>query len=160
MQEKNLNEFFRETFKEARVGIKHGHGGPFGAVVVKGGKIISKGHNTVLKNNDPTCHAEVNALRAACKKLKSPHIEDCILIASSEPCPMCLTTAYWANVKEIYYCVDKKTAARVGFDDDFIYKELDKSPEKRKIKLVHRNELESEGAQIFTDWQKLGGKLY
>jgi guanine deaminase len=160
MSETELKKYFLESFKEARTGIRLKHGGPFGAVVVKNGKIIGKGHNMVLKNNDPSAHAEVTAIRNASKKLKSPHLKGCVLIASSEPCPMCLTTSYWAQIKEIYYCVPKEVAEKVGFSDSFIYRDLKKTPSKRSVKVSGVKFFADEGIGVFYEWQKLNGKLY
>jgi tRNA(Arg) A34 adenosine deaminase TadA len=156
----NLKTYFEAALSEASKGSRAKHGGPFGAVVIRNGKIIAKAHNTVIRDNDPTCHAEVNAIRKACKKLKRFHIEDCILIASSEPCPMCLTTSYWAQVKEIHYALPRSIAAKVGFADDYIYKDISKKPLNRTIPVIHYKELEKEGLKIFNDWQNKNGKLY
>lgn len=156
----DMKEFFEEVFKEARNCIKLKHGGPFGAAIVRNGKVIAKAHNTVLRDNDPTCHAEVNAIRKACKKLKRFHLEDCILIASSEPCPMCLTTSYWAQLLEIHYAIPRSVAAKVGFADDFIYKDIKKAPHKRLIPLFMYKELKGKGEKIFSEWQKKNGALY
>ena len=109
-------------------------GGPFGAVIVKNARIIAKAANTVTKSDDPTAHAEVNAIRAACKKLKNFELKDCIIYASAQPCPMCLGAIYWARPKAIYYAADVSEAAKAGFDDSFIYKEIALPPGKRKIK--------------------------
>lgn len=160
ISKKELNRIFALTFAEARRGIRLKHGGPFGAAVVKGGRLVATGHNTVLRDNDPTCHAEVNAIRAAAKKLKTPRLKGCVVIASSEPCPMCLTTSYWANVDAVIYCMPKETAARVGFDDSFIYEELAKPPKKRRIKVSRHPDLVAEGEAVFTEWQKRNGRPY
>lgn len=156
----NLKTFFESALSEASKGSRAKHGGPFGAVVIQKGKIIAKAHNTVIRDNDPTCHAEVNAIRLACKKLKRFHLEDCILIASSEPCPMCLTTSYWAQISEIHYAVPRSVAAKVGFADDFIYKDMKKMPFKRLIPVFLYKGFEKLGEKIFTDWKKSNGKLY
>lgn len=160
MSKKQLDRIFEMTFAEARRGIRLKHGGPFGAAVVKNGRVVATAHNTVLRDNDPTCHAEVNAIRAAAKKLKAPHLKGCLVIASSEPCPMCLTTSYWANVDAIIYCVPKETAARVGFDDSFIYEELAKPSKKRRIQVTRHPDLAAKGESVFTEWQLRNGKLY
>lgn len=158
---KRLEELFRITFDEARRGIRLGHGGPFGAAVIDNkGRLLSRAHNTVLRDSDPTCHAEVNAIRLAAKKLGNPHLKGCAVIASSEPCPMCLTTSYWANVDAIVYCVPKETAARVGFDDSFIYEELAKKPTTRRIAVTPFGALQEEGEEVFDDWLKRNGTLY
>ena len=102
------------------------NGGPFGAVVIKDGKIIGVGNNRVLKNNDPTAHAEVMAIRDACKNLNTYDLSDCIMVTSCYPCPMCLSAIIWSNIKQVYYGNTKDDAADIGFRDDFIYKFLDK----------------------------------
>ena len=152
--------FIRQAYKEASNGSLKGHGGPFGAVIIRDNKIIATAHNTVIKDNDPTCHAEVNAIRAACKKLRRPHLKDCILIASSEPCPMCLTTSYWAQIPVIYFALPRSVAAGVGFTDDFIYTDLAKKPAKRDVAVISLKGFLKEGKAIFKSWQKKNGKLY
>lgn len=106
---------------EATVTMNQNIGGPFGAVVVKDGEIISIASNTVLADNDPTAHAEVNAIRKACKKLGTYDLTGCELYATGYPCPMCLSAIIWANIKKVYYCNDVKQAEKIGFRDDFIY---------------------------------------
>jgi guanine deaminase len=160
MDTSQLNNYYLEAQEEARAGVSAGHGGPFGAVVVKDGAIVGRGHNTVLRDTDPTCHAEVNAIRDACRALGSPHLAGCVLIASSEPCPMCLTASYWANLDEVRYCVPVEKAAEVGFDDSFIYDELAKSRSERRMLLVHDSEMQAQGEKIFQEWQESGGELY
>lgn len=135
-----LNEhekFLEMAITLAAKSAKSGKGGPFGAVIVKDGKVIAKAHNTVTTSADPTAHAEVNAIRKACKKLKAFQLDGCIIYASAEPCPMCLGAIYWARPKAIYYAADKQIAARAGFDDSFIYKEIERPQEKRRIKTHH-----------------------
>lgn len=106
---------------EATVTMNLNMGGPFGAVVVKDGEIISVASNTVLADNDPTAHAEMNAIRKACKKLGTYDLTGCELYATGYPCPMCLSAIIWANIKKVYYCNDVKQAENIGFRDDFIY---------------------------------------
>lgn len=160
MDKISLRDFYLAAHDEAKSGIRSGHGGPFGAVVVKDGEIVGSGHNTVLRDNDPTAHAEVNAIRDACRKLDSPHLEGCILIASSEPCPMCMAAGYWARLREIRYCVPADRAKQAGFDDTFIYEELTKPMEKRRIMMRHDPEMQQEGEDIFLAWKESGGQLY
>ena len=117
-------KFLLEAIKEARNNIKAGKGGPFGAVVVKNGQIIARGSNQVTSTNDPTCHAEVDAIRKACAKLKSFELKDCVIYSSCEPCPMCLGAIYWARPKALYFAADRWRAAASNFDDALIYKEL------------------------------------
>lgn len=117
----NKQEYMNLGVCEATVTMNLNIGGPFGAVVVKDGEIISVASNTVLGDNDPTAHAEVNAIRKACKKLGTYDLTGCELYATGYPCPMCLSAIIWANIKEVYYCNDVKQAENIGFRDDFIY---------------------------------------
>jgi len=121
-----MNKFMKIAKESAENGMILNEGGPFGAVITdKDGNIISVGNNQVLKNNDPTAHAEVIAIRNACKKLNTYDLSHCILYTSCEPCPMCLSAAIWANIKDIYYACTREDAANIGFRDDFIYEYLD-----------------------------------
>lgn len=113
--------FMDEAIAESAKNLKTGHGGPFGAVVVKDGVIVGRGHNEVLKNNDPTCHGEIQAIRDACRNLGTYDLSGCELYTSAEPCPMCLSAIIWANIKTVYYGNSAKDAAAIGFRDDFIY---------------------------------------
>lgn len=128
--------FLNEAIKEARKGIKANHGGPFGAVIVKDGKIIARGHNRVTSTDDPTAHAEIVTIRKACKKLKNFELKDCVLYSSCEPCPMCLGAIYWARPKALYYAADRLRAAASNFDDAVIYREVPLPPGKRTLKTV------------------------
>ena len=110
-----------EAIAESAKNLKTGHGGPFGAVVVKDGVIVGRGHNEVLKHNDPTCHGEIQAIRDACRSLGTYDLSGCELYTSAEPCPMCLSAIIWANIKTVYYGNSAKDAAAIGFRDDFIY---------------------------------------
>ena len=114
-------KLMREAIKEAESNLLTDEGGPFGAIVVKEGKIVGKGHNRVLKNNDPTCHAEVEAIREACRNLGTYDLTGCELYASSYPCPMCLGAIIWANIKKVYYANSAEDAGDIGFRDDYIY---------------------------------------
>ena len=111
----------RKGYIRARNTLQKDYGGPFGACVVKDGKVISVGSNLVLKNNDPTAHAEIVAIRRACRKLKTYDLSGCELYATSYPCPMCLSAIIWANIKKVYYGTDLRDAEKIGFRDDFIY---------------------------------------
>lgn len=124
-----------EALRLAAKNVKRGIGGPFGAVIVKNGRIIARGKNRVTSDNDPTAHAEIVAIREACKVLKNFQLESCDLYTSCEPCPMCLGAIYWARPRRVYYTRTRKDAAHIGFDDEFIYEEIKKNPEKRKFKL-------------------------
>ena len=137
--------------------MRAGKGGPFGAVVVRKGKVIATGHNQVTSTHDPTAHAEIVAIRAACKRLGTFELSDCDLYTSCEPCPMCLSAVYWARIKQIYFANTRQDAAKIGFDDSFIYEEIPLPIKKRKIamKQLMRNE-----AQIaFTEWETKADKI-
>lgn len=115
-------EFMLKTTSEANNNLQTNEGGPFGAIIVKDDKIVGKGHNRVLINHDPTCHAEIEAIRDACKNLNTHDLTGCTLYTSCYPCPMCLSAIIWANIKKVYYGNTAKDAADIGFRDDFIYK--------------------------------------
>ena len=116
-----MNEYMKTAKELAKENLKTNAGGPFGACVVKNGKIIGRGSNHVLANNDPTAHAEVMAIRDACKNINSYDLSDCELYTSCYPCPMCLSAIIWSNIKKVYYGNNGKDAADIGFRDDFIY---------------------------------------
>ena len=143
-------KFMREAIRLSLENVTSGKGGPFGAVIVKNGEIIATGANEVTSSNDPTAHAEVVAIRNACKKLGTFQLDDCIIYTSCEPCPMCLGAIYWARPKQIYYANTKKDAAKINFDDDFIYNEIDLSVDQRKLPTT---QLLREEAQVaFMEW--------
>ena len=121
-----------EAIRIAVANVQDG-GGPFGAVVVKDGHIVSRGVNRVTADHDPTAHAEVQAIRAACRELESFQLDGCEIFCSTEPCPMCLGAIYWARPDRVWYAATKADAAEAGFDDDFIYQELDRSREERHL---------------------------
>jgi len=125
--------------------------GPFGAVIVdKNGKIIGEGHNEVTINNDPTAHAEMVAIRRACSKINNFNLEGCIIYTSCEPCPMCLSACYWARLDKIYYSNTRKDAANIGFDDEYIYDEIKKNIEERKLPMIYYdNKL---AKKVFEKW--------
>jgi guanine deaminase len=131
---KSIHEKFMQMAIElASAGWKRGDGGPFGAVIVKDGIVIGKGNNQVLKNNDPTAHAEVVAIREACAHLGHFQLDSCILYSSCEPCPMCLGAIYWARPLEVFFACTREDAAAIGFDDHLIYDEMTLSVASRKI---------------------------
>lgn len=121
-----MNEYMKISKELASENLKTNAGGPFGSCVVKNGKVIGKGSNNVLSNNDPTAHAEIMAIREACKNINSYDLSDCELYASCYPCPMCLSAIIWSNIKTVYYGNTKKDAAKIGFRDDFIYDYIEK----------------------------------
>jgi guanine deaminase len=143
-------KFMKEAIELSIVNVTRG-GGPFGAVIVKNGKIISEGTNNVTKKNDPTAHAEIMVIRNASKKLKSFDLKGCEIYTSCEPCPMCLSAIYWANIDKIYYANTKKDAAKIGFRDDHIYKELSAPLKKRKIPIVQV--LRKDAIKAFELWE-------
>ena len=130
---KTNQEFMSEAVKAALKGMNNDEGGPFGCIIVKNGEIIGRGNNKVTSTNDPTAHAEIIAIRDACKNLNDFQLEDCIIYTSCEPCPMCLGAIYWARPKKVYYGSNQQDAADIGFDDEFIYKEIPLPCEKRSI---------------------------
>ena len=143
--------FMRQAIRLAVENIKHG-GGPFGAVIVKDGKVIATGVNRVTANNDPTAHAEVTAIRAACKALGTFSLQGCDIYSSCEPCPMCLGAIYWAHLDNLYYGASKHDAALAGFDDQFIYEELDQPIQSRR--LTTEVLLSDEAQEPFTVWRQ------
>jgi guanine deaminase len=129
-------KFMMEAIQISIDNVKSGNGGPFGAVVVKDGEIIARGSNKVTSTNDPTAHAEVVAIREACKKLNSFQLEGCEIYCSCEPCPMCLGAIYWARPAKVYFANTKEDAAGINFDDNFIYSELDLPLEQRQLPFI------------------------
>ena len=127
-------EFLRRAIALATANVVHGKGGPFGAVIVRDGRIVGEGANSVTSTYDPTAHGEVNAIRAACRALGTFSLEGCELYTSCEPCPMCLSAAYWARVDAVYFGASQADAARAGFDDAFLYGEMHKEIPERKLK--------------------------
>ena len=150
-------EFLNEAIRLSRENLVDGAGGPFGAVIVREGKIIAEGKNEVLSGNDPTAHAEIQAIRNACRHLSSFNLEGCEIYSSCEPCPMCLSAIYWARIEKIFYSNTRDDAARIGFDDEFIYKELSLPEAERKIKM-HQIEHHS-AKKIFEDWMISENKI-
>lgn len=145
----------REAIKLANDNIKKG-GGPFAAIIIKDGKVIAHGTNQVTNNNDPTAHAEVEAIRNAAKKLNSFNLSGCEIYTTCEPCPMCFGAIYWAKISKVYYGNTKEDAANIGFDDHFIYEELDLPKEKRKLKMIEL--LRDETIQTFEAWKDMPDK--
>lgn len=146
----------REAIRLSDENVKNG-GGPFGAVIVKNGEIIATGVNRVTANNDPTAHAEVSAIRAAGQKLGTFDLSGCDIYTSCEPCPMCIGAIYWAHLDRMYYACNKDDAADAGFDDSFIYKELDLEASERRLK--SENMLRSEALKTFEAWKEKSDKV-
>ena len=136
MNTKDHSKIIQRCLNLAEKNVESGKGGPFAAIIVKDGEIISEACNSVLNDKDPSAHAEVNAIRLACKKLDDYHLQDCTIYSSCEPCPMCLGAIYWSRVRGLYYGATKKQAADAGFSDDFIYNELEKKKSKRSIPTI------------------------
>jgi Cytosine/adenosine deaminases len=150
-------KFMREAIRLSLENIDAKNGGPFGAVIVKDGEIISRGVNGVTTLNDPTAHAEVTAIREAAKKLNNYNLTGCVIYTSCEPCPMCLSAIYWARLDAIYYANTKKDAAEINFDDKFIHDEHELPLEKRKISMTQL--LRDEAIEAFNKWDKDPDKL-
>jgi guanine deaminase len=138
-------------------GVQSGRGGPFGAVIVKDAKIVAEGVNQVTSTNDPTAHAEVLAIRQACEKLSVFELKDCELYTSCEPCPMCLGAIYWARLSRIYFANTAEDAAKIGFDDSFIYRELKQPPSQRRIPAIQM--MREEALAGFRAWMEKPGKI-
>lgn len=149
--------FLQTAIDIAKSNVNSGKGGPFGAIIVKDGKIIAQGTNTVTSANDPTAHAEVNAIRQACKELNDFNLSGCVIYTSCEPCPMCLSAIYWARLDKIYYAADKNDASFGGFDDSYIYKEIALDKNKRAIK--SEQFLKEMGRQPFEAWNNKQDKI-
>ena len=149
--------FMQEAIKLSIANVTEGKGGPFGAVVVKDGKIIARGANSVTSTNDPTAHAEVVAIRNACKELNSFQLDDCDIYTSCEPCPMCLGAIYWARPARLFYANTKVDAADIQFDDQFIYEEIARPVSERK--LFTKQLLRDEALEAFNLWKDSNAKV-
>lgn len=141
---------------EAFHGMRTGEGGPFGAIITLNGKIIGRGHNTVLLSKDPTAHAEVNAIRSACRQLEDPHLTGAVLYSNFEPCPMCLAAIYWAGIRSLYFCNDRGDVEKLGFMDQHLYRELALDPDQREIRASRLALPEME--QLMDEWMEMDGK--
>jgi len=149
-------QFMQEAINVGLEGMRNNLGGPFGCVIVKDDKIIGKGCNSVIASNDPTAHAEVVAIRDACKTLGSFQLEDCEVYTTCEPCPMCMGALYWARPKKIYYANSRYDAASIGFDDSFIYEEIILPIAERKMIMEYLKH--EEAIKMFEEWQKINNK--
>ncbi|HXB07535.1 MAG TPA: nucleoside deaminase [Puia sp.] len=148
--------YLHQAIALAREGVAGGKGGPFGCVIVRDGEVVGKGCNGVTSMNDPTAHAEIVAIRDACRRLGDFQLADCTVYASCEPCPMCLGALYWARPRRVIYAATRHEAAEAGFDDDFIYREIGLEGEDRRIPFVHQP-VEGAGA-LFALWKEKGNK--
>jgi guanine deaminase len=155
-EERAEERFMREAIGLAREGMRAGRGGPFGAVVVREGRIVGRGANCVLSDRDPTAHAEIVAIRDACRCLGTHELSECTVYSSCEPCPMCLAALYWARVDRLWYAATKEDAAAAGFDDALIYREIRELPDRRRLPM--QPVLRDEAIGLFEEWEKLPGK--
>ena len=151
------NPFMSRAIELALENIESGRGGPFAAVIVKNGKIIAEGANRVTATNDPTAHAEIVAIRKACKKVGHFELKGCEIYTTCEPCPMCLGAIYWARPKRIYFVGTAADASAAGFDDSFIYREFKKQRARRKIPMVRL--MGKEASKIFHAWENKQDKI-
>lgn len=152
-----IEKFMHEAISLANRNANSVSGGPFGAIIVRGNEVISSAVNTVTTDKDPTAHAEVNAIRAACKKLGCFDLSGCTLYASCEPCPMCLSAAYWAHIDKIFFAADRKNAEMAGFSDAFIYDQFNIPARERSIPA--EQVLGEEGLEPFSLWLKNESKI-
>jgi guanine deaminase len=148
--------FLKLAVEEAKSGMRAGDGGPFGAVVVRDGEILGKGHNTVLKAHDPSAHAEVNAIRNACSHVQDHHLTGATMYTNFEPCPMCLGAIYWADIRNVYFSAGRQKAEHIGFMDKHLYEEFARSAERREMStnLIHIAEMD----QLLDEWDQIEGK--
>ena len=153
----NHEQYMQMAFEAAFAGMRANKGGPFGAVIALNGKVIGSGCNNVTSTNDPTAHAEIVAIRNACKALGQFHLKGAVLYATCEPCPMCLSAIYWAQIETVYYSATRVDAEGIGFSDKYIYDEVGKSPEGRNIKF---SRLELRVAdELFNEWISKSNKI-
>lgn len=148
-------DFMRRAIALSEESVRRG-GGPFGAVIVRGDEVVAEASNSVTIDNDPTAHAEVNCIRQAAKRLGTFDLSGCDIYTSCEPCPMCLGAIYWAHLGRIYYANDRKDAAQIGFDDDFIYNEIAVAPAYRQKQMLRL--LPEEGLKAFRMWTENDSK--
>ncbi len=148
--ESSHEHFMNEAIRLSLKGMQSGAGGPFGCVIVRDGAIVGEGFNRVLQTKDPTAHAEITAIRDACNRLQTHQLEGCTVYSSCEPCPMCMGAIYWAGTEKVFYANTREDAACIGFEDSFIYREIDMEPAKRKIPFI---KMESKNAaKSFEQW--------
>ena len=151
------NAFMQEAIERAVENVRSGRGGPFAAVVVKDGRIIAAGANCVTSTNDPTAHAEVTAIREACRTLQRFDLRGCEIYTSCEPCPMCLSAIYWARLDRIFYACTRSDAHGIGFDDDFIYQQIPLEIGARSVPMIQLSR--DDARAVFQDWETKPGKV-
>ncbi|MEJ7622762.1 MAG: nucleoside deaminase [Pyrinomonadaceae bacterium] len=157
MTEDDDRNFMARAIGLARLGVEQNVGGPFGCVVVKDGEIVGEGNNRVTTLNDPTAHAEVIAIREACRKLASFQLDGCTVYTSCEPCPMCLGAIYWARPDRVLFACTRQDAAGIGFDDEFIYQELELSNDERKQTM--KSLMRDEALDVFRAWSRKSDRV-
>ena len=150
-------EFMMRAIELARMGMAANAGGPFGCVIVKDGSIIGEGNNRVTSTNDPTAHAEVMAIRQACETLQNFQLDGCTIYTSCEPCPMCLGAIYWARPDRVIYACTREDAAAIGFDDKFIYEELERPNGEREMALT--SFMRDVALEVFAEWARKPDKI-
>jgi len=150
-------DFMQMAIDLATTKMQEGHGGPFGAIIVRDGAVIAHGFNRVTSTLDPTAHAEIDAIRKACQRLASFRLDGCQIFVNCEPCPMCLAALYWAGIQKITYAADRKDAAAIGFADELIYQEIGKAPAGRRIPMVQL--MRQEALATFAAWQAFEAKI-
>lgn len=156
MSDEQAQKFMNEAIALSRKNLKLMHGGPFGAVVVKNGRVIGRGYNQVILTSDPTAHAEITAIRDACKNLGTYSLEGCDIYSSCEPCPMCLGAVYWSRPARLFFACTRHDAELIGFDDQFFYREMEKPEEQRTIKAARL--MRDKALAVFQEWEKIPGK--
>jgi guanine deaminase len=147
----------REAIRLSRAMMRRGRGGPFGAVVVKGDRVVGRGWNRVTSSNDPTAHAEIIAIREACARLKTFRLDDCDIYTSCEPCPMCLSAVYWARLRRLFYGNTRKDAAKIAFDDDFLYRQVALPVRRRSLPM--KQMLRADALRVFLEWEQKADKV-
>jgi len=155
-KEKDL-DFLKQALRLARERSADGLSGPFGAVIAEEEKLVAQGWNNVVRTKDPTAHAEVVAIREACRKLNTHELDGCTLYASCEPCPMCLAAAYWAGIRRIVFSAGRRDAAAIGFDDEWLYDEVAAAPGERRLESIQA--MREEGRAVLREWSCNPGKV-
>src|SRR6266513_3160438 len=150
-------KFMMEAIALSQNGVRNNEGGPFGCVIVKNDEIVGRGNNHVTSSNDPTAHAEIVAIRDACQSLRTFELDGCDLYTSCEPCPMCLSAIYWARIRSVYYGNTRKDAAKIAFDDEFIYREVALPLGRRTLRM--KQLLRPEALKAFAEWEQKADKV-
>lgn len=152
----NTKTYLQLAIHEALSGVAKAEGAPFGACIVTNNQVIATAYDSVLKDNDATCHAEINAIRIASKLLNNYRLDNCEIYCTSEPCPMCLAAIHWAGIKTCYFIADRALAALYGFDDQYLYDELNKPITQRHMNIIQTNELTDDVIELFEKWKDKG----